>query len=193
MWPWEHLAFAYVCYSLVANLGLRRSPSTREAIAVAVASQFPDLVDKPLAWSLGIVEAGYAVAHSAFVAPVVCLGAVAVAARRGDRALAGAFSIAYGSHLVGDLVYPILRGQGFDLRIVLWPLATPPADEVGGFADHVVGYLLRYVFTLLVGRLTPQIAFQLLLGGTVLVLWLSDGAPIVADAWRAVRERRQSR
>lgn len=195
MWPWEHLAFAYVLYSLLANVGFDRSPSARETIAVAAGSQLPDLVDKPLAWTLTITDGGYSIAHSAFVALVVCLGVCALAARRGRRALAGAvaFSVAYLSHLVADLIYPLVTGQGTDLRIVLWPVASPPATDHGGFLDHVVIYLLRHVRVLLAGGLTPQIAFQLLLGLSVLALWLYDGAPIVADAWRLLRAREQRR
>ncbi|RZH68611.1 metal-dependent hydrolase [Natrinema altunense] len=192
MWPWEHLAFAYVLYSLTANVVVRRSPSAREAIAVAVGSQLPDLVDKPLAWTAGLTESGYSVGHSLFVAPLVCLAVYAVATRRGERVRSGggAFALAYLSHPIADMLSQLLRGRGVDLRTVLWPIASPPATSHGGFLDHFVRYFVRYVHQLLTGGLTVQIAFQALLGLAVLALWLFDGAPVLTDAWRLLRARR---
>ncbi|AFO58928.1 MULTISPECIES: metal-dependent hydrolase [unclassified Natrinema] len=192
MWPWEHLAFAYVLYSLTANVVVRTSPSAREAIAVAVGSQFPDLVDKPLAWTVGLTESGYSVGHSLFVAPFVCLVVYAVATRRWERVPAGvgAFALAYLSHPIADMLNQLLRGRGVDLRTVLWPIASPPATSHGGFLDHFVRYFVRYVHHLLTGGLTVQLAFQFLLGLAVLTLWLFDGAPVLADAWQLLRARR---
>lgn len=190
MWPWEHLAFAYVLYSLTTNVIFRESPSARETIAVAVGSQLPDLIDKPLAWTVGITETGYSIGHSIFVAPFVCLAVYAVAARRGERVLAGAFALAYLSHPLADLFSQLLRGRVVDLRTVLWPIASPPATSHGGFLDHFARYFFRYVHHLLAGGLTVQIAVQSVLGLAVLALWLFDGAPIVADAWRLLRIQR---
>lgn len=189
MWPWEHLAFAYLLYSVTTNVVFRRSPSAGEAIAIAVGSQLPDLVDKPLAWTLGIMETGYSVGHSIFVAPFVCLAAYAVAARLGDRTLASAFSVALLSHPVADLLNRVLRGDVVDLRIVLWPIASPPAGSQSGFIDHFRRYFVRYVHQLLTDGLTLEVAFQSLLGLSVVAIWLSDGAPIAADLWRVCRDR----
>ncbi|TMT85760.1 metal-dependent hydrolase [Haloterrigena sp. H1] len=189
MWPWEHLAFAYALYSVTRNVGFRTSPSARETIAVAVGSQFPDLVDKPLGWTFGFAESGYSIGHSIFVAPAVCLVAYAVAARWGNRALAGAFSLAYLSHPIGDMLSHLFRDGTVDSRIVLWPIASPPATDYGGFLDHLILYLARYVYHLLAGGVTPQIVVQSLLGLAVVALWLSDGAPPAADIWRFLRTR----
>ncbi|WP_408958830.1 metal-dependent hydrolase [Natrinema sp. 74] len=191
MWPWEHLAFAYVLYSLTANVILRRSPSAHETIIVAIASQLPDLIDKPLAWSLGITETGYSIGHSIIVAPVICLVAYAVADRWDARSLAGAFSIAYLSHPAADVLSRILRGEVIDFRMLLWPIASPPAGADGGFTDHVVRYLLGYVYLLMMEGLTVQVAFQALLGVSVLALWLSDGAPVATDIWRLAYDQRR--
>lgn len=106
MWPWEHLVVAYIGYSLFANAIVRRSPSSRETVAVDVGSQLPDLGDKPLAWTLGFTDAGYSIGRSICFAPTVCLTAYAVASRRGNRVLAGAFPIAYGSRLATDVFDP---------------------------------------------------------------------------------------
>ncbi|QCS43246.1 metal-dependent hydrolase [Natrinema versiforme] len=189
MWPWEHLAFAYVLYSLTTNVVFRRSPSAGETIAIAVGSQFPDLLDKPLAWTIGITETGYSVGHSIFVAPFICLAAYAVAARLGNRTLASAFSVALVSHPIADILNRVLRGEVVDPRIVLWPIASPPVGSQSGFIDHFRRYFFRYVHHLLTDGLTPQVAFQSLLGLSVVAIWLFDGAPVAADLWRAWRDR----
>jgi len=189
MWPWEHLAFAYVLYSLMRNVGFRASPSGRETIAVAIGSQLPDLVDKPLGWTFGFAETGYSIGHSMFVAPFVCLVAYVVAAREGARAIAGAFSLAYLSHPIGDMLSHLIRDGTVDSRIMLWPLASPPGTDHGGFLDHLLLYLVRYVYRLLAGGLTTEVIVQLLLGLAVVTLWLSDGAPPAADIWRFLRTR----
>ena len=190
MWPWEHLAFAYVLYSLYSNVIRRKSPSGREAIAVVIGSQLPDIVDKPLAWTFAVTETGYSIGHSIFVAPVVCLLAYALASRRGERVLAGAFSIAYLSHLVADVINPWLMGRSLEPRVVLWPIASPPANDHGGLLEHFAVYFLRYVRVLLEGGLTTQATFQLGMATAVLALWLYDGAPIAADCWRWLSARR---
>ncbi|PGF15183.1 metal-dependent hydrolase [Natrinema sp. CBA1119] len=191
MWPWEHLAFAYVLYSLTRNVLSRTAPSTQETIAVAVGSQFPDLLDKPLAWTFGVMETGYAVGHSIFAAPFIILVAYAVAARRGDRILAGAFAFAHLSHPVADLLNRILSGRAVDLRIVLWPIESPPPATQGGFIDHFARYFIQYVNAIVAGGLTLQVVFQSLLALAVLALWLFDGAPVAADIWRGVHAQRQ--
>ncbi|ELY60622.1 metal-dependent hydrolase [Natronolimnohabitans innermongolicus] len=135
MWPWEHLAVAYVLYSLLANGVRRRSPSTGETTAVVGGSQLPDLIDKPLAWTLGVTETGYAIGHSIFVAPLVCLAVYAAAVRRGieNRLVPGAFALAYASHLVTDVYDPPRPDRGVVLEVVLWPFASPPAADTVGF------------------------------------------------------------
>jgi len=50
MWPWEHLAFAYVLVSGYYRLAWRSRPTDAAAIVIAVGAVLPDLIDKPLAW-----------------------------------------------------------------------------------------------------------------------------------------------
>ena len=49
MWPWEHLAFGYVLYSLGVRTLRGRTPRGPPVLVLAVATQVPDLLDKPLA------------------------------------------------------------------------------------------------------------------------------------------------
>jgi hypothetical protein len=177
MWPWEHLAFGYLAYSAYTRLRHGRPPGHAAAMAVAFGTQFPDLVDKPLAWSLDVVSSATSVAHSA----VVAAGAIAlvgvVARRRGHPAIAAAFAVGYVSHLVGDVVYWVFRGGTLAVGVVLWPFRRPPESEsVGLLAEtsRLFVTLLDFLGTPAgVGYLVLEAA--LILG--VLGLWLADGRP----------------
>ena len=165
MWPWEHVAFGYLCYSVYRNALYGSAPSDRAAVAVVVASVSPDLVDKPLSWSVGLFPAGYAIGHSVFT--LAALAGVAVA-----------FVVGYSSHLLGDVVYPVLRGGGLAPERVLWPLVTLPpyGDRLGPFSRSLV-YLHRYVGAALSGEgsiaAAAGVGLVFLVGG----LWVYDGAP----------------
>ena len=186
MWPWEHLAFGYLLLSVPHRALTRRPPGDRAVLALVVGTQFPDLVDKPLAWSLGVLPSGTSLAHSAFVAvPVVVL--VLVVARRTGWADAGVgFAVGYLSHLVGDVLYPVMIGRAPGYGAVLWPLVgTAPSESVGLWTRFVdlFGNLLVYLAT-------PAGVFYLvleaaLLGGA-LAVWLYDGAPGVGALWSSL-------
>ncbi|RQG95384.1 metal-dependent hydrolase [Natrarchaeobius chitinivorans] len=189
MWPWEHVAVGYVLYSLASNLLVGDSPTGRETAAVVFGSLLPDLIDKPLAWTVGVTETGYSIAHSLFVAPFVCLVAYALVARSGDWRLAGAFSLAYLSHLVTDVLNPIRAGRSPEPRVVLWPISSPPAGDHGGFLDHVGVYMIRYANDLFAEGVSAGFVLQLSLAAMVVVVWIHDGAPLGSDCWRFVRDR----
>lgn len=178
MWPWEHLALGYVLYSLLGHAVDRTSPTDIGAVAVAVGTQLPDLVDKPLSWILGVTETGYSVGHSLFVAPVVCLAAVALGRRYSDRRIGGALAVGYLSHLFADVVYPLFLGRGLAPSVVLWPaVEQPPSDSHLGFVTLVTRYLVRYGRQMAALDYTPYVLFQFCLGLFVLLLWLYDGTP----------------
>lgn len=184
MWPWEHLLFGYVLYSVVNHTVWHRPISDEEGVVVALATQAPDLVDKPLSWSFGLVATGYGPAHSLLVGfPVVALVTAGLWAR--DRArLAAALVVAYSSHLVGDAL--ALRANGPTLDRLLWPLSSyEPYESDLGFVERFADY-----FGAFVARTTNPENLALTLGyaavlGSVVVLWVVDGTPGV----RWVRRR----
>lgn len=186
MWPWEHAAFGYLIYSGTVHLWRRASPTGQAAVTVLVATQLPDLIDKPLSWVFGLFPSGFAIAHSILVA-VPALGLVMVlAAARGQSRLGFAFGIGYGSHLVGDVVYPLSRGEPPDVSRVLWPLVdqTGYEDDLG-----LVGRALAYFTEFLEAGATDPTRFALLLAlpSLAVVVWLVDGAPGVGTVARALR------
>lgn len=194
MWPWEHALFAYLLYSITSRLLFRRPPDGTAAIAVAVASIAPDLIDKPLAWEFGVFSSGYAVAHSVFFAAPLAVLAVAIA-RAADRAPVGyAFAMGYLSHLVGDLI-PIYVEEGeLSLYPVLWPFGErSTTDHSQGFLDRFTELFLPYV-TDLYGELfasDPSVytLFQLSIVTLAIALWVADGMPVLSDGYTRLKLR----
>ncbi len=136
MWPWGHLAFGaliYYGYRRIRRLGV--SPVV-VGIALAFGTQFPDIVDKPLAWNLGLLPNGRSLAHSIFTFFIVAVVLTRIGRDRERQELTTAFLIGYLSHIVGDFIPLILRGEFYYATFALWPL-LPPVDygqEIGFIA-----------------------------------------------------------
>ena len=92
MWPWGHAAAGYLLYTLWARRRFHRPPAGAATLALAVGTQFPDLVDKPLAWTFGISPSGRAGAHSLLIAIPLLLMLWVGLPDRHRRSLWGAFA-----------------------------------------------------------------------------------------------------
>ena len=107
------------------------------SLALVVGTQVPDLVDKPLAWSLGVLPTGRSLAHSLLVGPVLVGLAVLLAWRYRRHTVWPAFAVGYLAHLAGDALYPALRGEFASLGFLLWPVVPPIEYETPQtFAAH---------------------------------------------------------
>lgn len=127
VWPWEHAVFGYVAYLAARPRALVRAD--RYAILAALAgSQFPDLIDKPLAWVFGVLPSGRSLAHSLFALAVVCTAVYAFFHVR-RREVGLGFAVGYLTHLVGDAIGPALEGSYGELGFLLWPLTPAPAYD----------------------------------------------------------------
>ncbi|MFC7135299.1 MULTISPECIES: metal-dependent hydrolase [Salinibaculum] len=125
MWPWGHLAFGYLCY-FVYSRSREDARMTRASIATLIlGTQLPDLVDKPLAWTVQLLPNGRSLAHSVFVTALVIVGVTVLARRYRVPDLGPAFGIGYGTHLVGDALYPLIQGDFEALGFLLWPVVPP--------------------------------------------------------------------
>ena len=190
MWPWGHLAFAYLLYVGYARVREGRRPTEATALLVAVGSQVPDLIDKPFAWTVPVLPTGRSLAHSLLVVGPV-LAAAYVLARRRDRASRGtdpaaaerrrattplvvAFAVGTVAHSVGDALYPLVGLEFEHTRFLLWPALSLTRYDDGGFVAH---------FTRM--EVTPTFAFELLLVALALGVWYADGCPGLATvrAW----------
>lgn len=197
MWPWEHVLFAYVFYSVFVHFWFRARPTDWPVAALAFGSLLPDLVDKPLAWQFGLFETGWAIAHSVFVAVPLSLLAYAVARYRGADRVGIGFAFGYLLHLVGDVLPASLSRGELYLTPVLWPFGNPTVSHSPeSFAGGVLHNLGNYLSGLVALDMTPVLALQL---GALVVglgLWVYDGFPglrlVVAPVRRAAENVRRS-
>ena len=185
MWPWGHLAVGYVLYSLFVRAYRGRPPAGLPALLVAFGTQFPDLVDKPLAWTVGLLASGRSLTHSLLTATIV-IGLLGwYARRRGRSDLAFAFAVGYLSHLLGDAIGPFIDGEYVYLTFLGWPLLPPPPyGTEEGFLAHFGNFAL-----------TPASTVGLALAVTLLALWYRDGTPglDLVRSWLARRSGRSDR
>lgn len=194
MWPWEHVLFAYLLYSIASRLLLRWRPDGPTAIAVVFASIAPDLIDKPLAWQFGIFSSGYAIAHSVFFAVPLSVFAVLVARTTGRDPVGYAFAVGYLSHLVGDLV-PIYVEEGeLSLDPVLWPFGERSStDHSQGFLERFMELFLPYITNLrgelFATDLSTYTLFQLSIAALAITLWIADGLPVLSDGYVRLKVR----
>jgi hypothetical protein len=161
MWPWGHLGLGYLLalpYLLATD-----SHGDRAVAALAVGTQFPDAVDKPLAWTVSVLPYGRTLAHSLFAVAAVAVAlrwlSVAVTLRR-------AFLVGWLTHLAGDAFYPVLAGDFGAAAFVAWPLLPLPAPEVGqSFLAHLRNLSLTGETTLELGLFAVATAAFLVVRG----------------------------
>ena len=193
MWPWTHFAVGYVAVSVIARARDRRVDDAA-FVAVLAGSQFPDLVDKPLAWRFDLLPSGTSLAHSVFVAVPTCLLAWFVARRCGHGPLAFAFAVGYLFHLPGDIVYRTITSGGPPAAgALLWPLVSQPAGgEPAGLLEETLYYVRRYSVFLSRPSALRYVLFEVSLLSTTLWLWLRDGRPglgLVTGCLKRLRSR----
>ncbi|MDT3435489.1 hypothetical protein KZ498_11520 [Haloarcula sp. 1CSR25-25] len=120
-------------------------------LLLLVATQLPDVIDKPLAWTFAILPSGRMLAHSLVVSLPILTEVVLLAAHRGFGRYAVVFSAGYLSHIAGDF-YPILR-LGTDYYFfpnLFWPLLAANPDRAPSFAAHSPDNLLSLFVPLVV-------------------------------------------
>ncbi|WP_266081703.1 metal-dependent hydrolase [Haladaptatus caseinilyticus] len=167
MWPWGHLATGYLLYSGYCAARSRNPPTDITVLALALGTQFPDLIDKPLAWNVGILPTGRSLTHSLLSASVI-LGCLYYFSYRGTRRdIWVAFAIGYLSHLIADIALPLLQGDTAYANFLLWPfLSTPPYKTAPSFTAHFTNMEFTWFFV-----------FQLFLVVLAIYYWFRDGFP----------------
>ncbi|KPN32310.1 hypothetical protein SY89_03078 [Halolamina pelagica] len=180
MLPWGHAAVGYLSYRLYTFLRRRRPPKGVAVVALAIGTQFPDLVDKPLSWTVGILPSGRSLAHSLLVLGLVAGLLYRVSRGRSDRTRTAVFAFGFGwlAHVFAD-GYTILLGQPTCVNYLVWPLAICPYDEVDrSIIEH-----------LLATDLTTGTLIGLALTAIASAVWVLDGAPGLWYLLRLVKER----
>ncbi|WP_255196471.1 metal-dependent hydrolase [Halorarius litoreus] len=192
MWPWEHLAVGYLLLSLYCHGQTGAPPTDAAVLTVALATQLPDLIDKPLAWQFNVLS-GTSIAHSILVALMLVFVVGIVAGRVGYPSVTAAFAIGYLSHLLGDLAYPMLLGAGhFAWGKILWPgpqrvvsnpgsIASSPVSSNppngAGFFSQLIHRLGEFGSFLGTQPGLEYLLMDVLLVATAATLWLLDGHP----------------
>ncbi|WP_336035093.1 metal-dependent hydrolase [Halobacterium yunchengense] len=177
MWPWEHVAVAYLAYSALTRALWGRSPDARGAVVVAVASVLPDLVDKPLAWWLAVLPSGRSLGHSLLVAVPLAAAVLLAGYARGERPVAVAFALGHLSHLAGDVAYPLVVDGELRAGFLLWPVVPAPDGGTTSALPHVQELVAAFVAFLATPRGTAYLVVDGVLLAAALAVWLRDGHP----------------
>ena len=167
MWPLGHVAVAYCCYTLATRARFDSPPAHVPALLLVLGSQFPDLVDKPLAWYLIVLPTGRSLAHSLLLL-VPLTSALYLLGRRYDRSEYGvAFGTGAISHTFADVV-PAVWDASTTANQLLWPILSVEPYEGG--PPTILG-LLR-------GSLTdPYFFTELAIAAIAFVYWRRHGYP----------------
>jgi hypothetical protein len=187
--PWGHLAFGYLVYSLGGRLVHGRPPVSAPTLLLAVGTQVPDLIDKPLNWWFGVLD-GRGIGHSVLVMVPVCL-LVYLVARRYDRGhLGGAFAVGTLTHLFSDAWLALVAGEvRAGAPYLLWPLLPAPTYEKDSVFDHLdqlTESLQSLPWSSPAGVAASWFGLQLVALTALVVLWLYDGLPgvsVVTAGW----------
>jgi len=176
MLPWGHLGVAYLAYTLVVRTLTGEPPRAWPAVALAVGSQLPDLIDKPLAWELGVLPAGRSLGHS-----LLFIGLVALAVRALIDAASvttwAAFVFGQLAHTLTDAAPLVLDGSFAELGYLLWPV-TPLAPVPGELQRDILTHILTTDVSPM--RYVGLVAFLL-----AAMVWWRDGTPgIPQRSWR---------
>ncbi len=181
MWPWEHLAVGYIAYSLYTRRRYGRPPDGPTSVLLAVGTQLPDLIDKPLAWTFGVLPNGSSLAHSLtfvalFVPTVLLVARLADVPRWG-----GALAFGHVSHLPGDMLYPLATDGGVATSFLLWPFVPGRETAPRGFLFEFETYFLQFVQFLGTPRGQLYLVLELALVAAGLLVWNRDGRPVLTD------------
>ncbi|MXV60994.1 metal-dependent hydrolase [Natronorubrum sp. JWXQ-INN-674] len=167
MWPLGHAAVAYLCYTVATRARFDAPPAHIPVLVLVFGSQFPDLVDKPLAWYLGVIPTGRTLAHSLLVLAPLSIAVYALASRYGRSEYGIAFAIGALSHSLVDAL-PALWGDTASAEHLLWPVTPVEPYETG--APSVL-----QLFQDSLGD--PYFLSEFVLAAIAFVLWRRDGYP----------------
>ena len=174
MLPWGHAALGYLVYSVYVRWRHGRPPIGLTVVALGIGTQFPDLIDKPLTWTVPLLPYGRSLAHSLVAFGILCT-VLRVWFRYPDqRALTEAFTLGYATHVVGDGVAPALAGDYTALGYLFWPVTAVPASPG---AESFIAFFVTLT-------VTPIHLFGIVLTVVAIALWIVDGLPGVRDLIR---------
>lgn len=167
MWPLGHVAVAYLCYALATRVRLDAPPGGVAVLFLVVGSQFPDLLDKPLAWYLGALPTGRTLGHSLLLLVPLSIGLYLLARRYGRPEYGVAFAIGALSHTIVDAL-PVLWDPEETGAHLLWPLTPVEPYESG--APSVLELFFESLSD-------PYFLSEFVLAAIAFVYWRRHGYP----------------
>ncbi|WP_226043124.1 metal-dependent hydrolase [Natrinema sp. DC36] len=170
MWPLGHAAIGYLLYRYSTQARLDDSPAVLPLCFLAVGTQFPDLVDKPLAWVLDIIHSGRGLTHSIVILGLIIIGFFLVARHHRRDEYAIAFGIGALAHALTDAT-EVLWDPNASAHSLLWPLFSVNFPTV---LDHLFNPISELYFVA-----------EFVLAGLAFVYWQRDGYP----ALEAIRDK----
>lgn len=176
MWPLGHVAVAYLCYAIGTRVRFDARPAAIPVIVLVFGSQFPDLVDKPLAWYVGVIPTGRTLAHSLFTIVPLSLAAYGLARAYDRREYGVAFAFGALSHGIVDAV-PVLWGEEGSADHLLWPVIGVEEYEQG---PPTIVALLQDSLT------DPYFLSEFVFAALAFILWRRHGYPGLGPLQRAL-------
>lgn len=166
MWPIGHASVAYLLYTALARRRFDRGPDAIAAILVGVGGISPDLVDKPLSWSAGILPTGRSLSHSLLVIVPIVLAVYLLASWYADAEYGVAFGVGMFSHPLVDAAPALWSDQS--ANFLAWPILSVTPYEG---APPTVLELFRSSLG------NPYFLLEFLLLALAIAVWRSDGYP----------------
>ncbi len=185
MWPWGHVASAYLCWLVYARISDADAEEEVAVVIVAFGALFPDLVDKPLAWYVGILPTGRSLAHSLVVLVPLAVIIYWIGRKFGHSEWGVAFAIGAISHALLDAAPALWRADD-SAMFLFYPLI--PIEGYGERGTPTVSELL-------LGSLSePYFLIEIPLAAIALGIWYRRGCPglgvfrsVVVRLWQVVR------
>lgn len=172
MWPWAHAAVGYVIYSVDCKRRGTR-PSGIEVIILGIATQLPDLIDKPFAWTIPILPGGRTLGHTLLFALPLVVAVVLYTRSHGAPLIGAVFGLGYLSHLLSDALATLITDSLRNTTFLLWPLLPLPNWGTDpSFLAHLSAL-----------HLTPWIGFEMALTVVAMRMWVNDGGPGPERVW----------
>ncbi|WP_436346405.1 metal-dependent hydrolase [Natronorubrum sp. FCH18a] len=173
MWPLGHAAIGYLLYRLTTRVRFDRPPGYRSVLVLMFGTQFPDLVDKPLAWILGVIPSGSGPGHSLVVLGALVIGFGCCTSWHGNREYVAAFGIGALAHALTDAV-EVLWNPYTTTGSLFWPISSPSTPTVMGALFEPLSELYFIA--------------EFALVGIVLGWWYRDGCPGLERIRTALRQ-----
>ena len=177
-----HIAIAYLLFLLYDRGRHYESQNEWVLVILIFGSLFPDLLDKPLAWYIGVLPTGRSLAHSLLFLIPLCVLVYLLARHRGFVVGGVAFAIGAISHTLVDAL-PVLWDPDASAAFLLYPVWDVGTYENG--SPTVLGLLQDSLYD-------PYFLAEFVLLAIAMYYWYTRGKPGIslARSWvRTLRSR----